>query len=79
MSKRPMTEAQMAEWNERVRAEARAEAQKYRRPQDPGPSPSDQYWSEQRTWTGEVLYRPGTPGNEFVRHAYDPFQALKDD
>jgi hypothetical protein len=31
------TEAAIAEWNERVRSEARAEAQQHRRRPDPGP------------------------------------------
>jgi hypothetical protein len=79
-ARRRMTEAEAAAWNERVRSEARAEAQAMRRPQDPGPSPPDQMWTAQRTWTGEVRYRPDDGSrNPFVTHVYDVFDVLRED
>jgi hypothetical protein len=75
-----MTYAEMAERNQRLFAERRAEAQATRRLQDPGPSAPDQHWSEQRTWTGEVRYRPDDGSrNPFVTHVYDVFDVLKED
>jgi hypothetical protein len=79
-ARRRMTEAEMVAHNERALAERRAEAQATRRPQDPGPSPRDQHWSEQRTWTGEVRYRPDDGSrNPFVTHVYDVFDVLRED
>jgi hypothetical protein len=78
MPKRPMTEAQAATWNERVLAERLAEAQAKRRRQDPGPSPSDQYWTLCRAWTGEEYFVEGTERNEYVTSQYNPTDALKD-
>ena len=46
----------------------------------PDPSAPDQHWSEQRTWTGEVRYRPDDGSrNPFVTHVYDVFDVLKED
>lgn len=72
------TEAAIAEWNERVRSEARAEAQQHRRRADPGPEPRDQYWTLGRSWSGEEYFVPGTERNEYVTHQYNPLDALDD-
>jgi hypothetical protein len=78
-SKRPMTVAQMIAHNERALAARRADAQAERRPQDPGPSPADQRWHEARLWNGETTYVPGSgPSNDWVRHQYNPLDALVD-
>ena len=50
----------------------------YRRRQDPGPEPRDQVWQERRLWNGETRYVAGS-GPSWVRHTYDPLDALKDD
>jgi hypothetical protein len=75
---RRMSEAQMIEHNERALAARRAEAQATRRPQDPGPSPRDQYWTLRRSWTGEEYFVEGTERNEYVIHQYNPLDALDD-
>jgi hypothetical protein len=54
------------------------------RPDPDGPvtrgSPPDQYWTAQRTWTGEVRYRPDDGSrNPFVTHVYDVFDVLRED
>jgi hypothetical protein len=79
-ARRRMTEAEMAERNQRLFAERRAEAQANQRRADPGPSAPDQRWTPQRTWSGEVRYRPDNRGsNPFVTHVYDVFDVLKED
>jgi hypothetical protein len=40
--------------------------------------PRDQYWAAQRSWTGEVWYRP-EGGNPLVQSQYNPLDALKDE
>jgi hypothetical protein len=51
----------------------------FRRRQDPGPSPRDEYWTLHQTWTGRDYYRPGSgPSNDWVRHQYNPLDALDD-
>ena len=51
----------------------------YRRRQDPGPTPADQVWHERRLWNGETRYVPGSgPSNDWVRHTYNPLDALDD-
>jgi hypothetical protein len=51
----------------------------YRRRQDPGPTPADQVWHEARLWNGETRYVPRSgPSNDWVRHQYNPLDALDD-
>ena len=53
----------------------------YRRRQDPGPSPRDEYWTWRRSWDGVERYSPDrspvTPGAELVSSDYAPFANLK--
>jgi hypothetical protein len=75
---RRMTEAEAVAHNERALAARRAEAT--RRRQDPGPEPRDQDWHEAQLWDGSTRYVPGSgPSNDWVRHIYNPLDALKDD
>lgn len=62
---------------ERLRAESRRGATQ-------GPSPygpsTAQGWHKQRCWNGETRYVPRSgPSDDWVRHVYDPTDALKDD
>jgi hypothetical protein len=51
----------------------------HRRRQDPGPSPPDQHWHEAQLWDGSTRYVPGSgPSNDWVRHIYNPLDALDD-
>jgi hypothetical protein len=50
-----------------------------RRRQDLGPSPRDEFWTLRRSWTGEEYYGPRSgPSNDWVRHIYNPAEALDD-
>jgi hypothetical protein len=51
----------------------------YRRRQDPGPSPRDEYWRTlRRSWTGEEYFVPGRADEGWVTSQYDPLAALDD-
>ena len=72
------TEAEIIAHNERALAARRADAPPRRR-QDPGPSPADQWWVESRCWDGVTRYVPRSgPSNDWVRHQYNPLDALDD-
>jgi hypothetical protein len=51
----------------------------YRRKPDPGPEPRDQHWHERQCWDGITRYVPQSgPSNDWVRHQYNPLDALDD-
>jgi hypothetical protein len=60
---------------ERVRSESLRKHRDYE-PSEFG-RPQDRFWVLRRSWTGETYYVEGVE-NEYVRHAYNPLDALKD-